>query len=210
MVLYRYGRTAISGTQAGGQHPAASRRAEQRQCRRQHHGRGCVQHQHQPQGLYDALTGLPTRNLFRQRVNDTIKDAGSYSGSSSSTWTTLRPSTTISGMRRAIRPSELRLDLKEFTERHFGLACRYGATNSSCSSRWTPSDARPSPGTPRTSTGASSERCGYAYGTSIGVSFYPLSRHSTKPSTWRTRLCTSSKRSGKGTFTCLPSHAEWL
>ncbi|MFR0874042.1 MAG: hypothetical protein ACLSHC_04985 [Bilophila wadsworthia] len=41
----------FAGTQAGGQHPAASRRAEQkRQCRRQHHGRGCVQHhQHQPQ-----------------------------------------------------------------------------------------------------------------------------------------------------------------
>ena len=50
----------------------------------------------------------------------------------------------------------------------------------------------------------------YAYGTSIGVSFYPLSGTFDEALHMADTALYSSKRSGKGTFTCLPSHAEWL
>ena len=117
-------------------------------------------------------------------------------------------------MGRAIRPSMLRLDpLKKIhgTPLRAGLPLR--------GRRIRP--ARPAGHTFRSSAGQETSRKAqrgsivgndvvYAYGTSIGVSFYPLSGTFDEALHMADTALYSSKRSGKGTFTCLPSHAEWL
>ena len=218
VVLYRYGAYRhFAGTQAGGQHPAASRRAEQkRQCRRQHHGRGCVQHhQHQPQ----RVVRRPYRAAYAQPLpasgstTPSKRCRAGYSGSSSSTWTTLRPSTTISGMRRAIRPSGAspRPQRIHGTPLRAGLPLRGRRIRPVHPAGHTFRCFRPSPELLETQHGSIvGNDVVYAYGTSIGVSFYPLSGTFDEALHMADTALYSSKRSGKGTFTCLPSHAEWL
>lgn len=166
-------------------------------------------------GLYDALTGLPTRNLFRQRVNDTIeKMPGRLFGVFILDMDNLKAINDNLGHEagdRAIR--SFASSLKMFAERHFGLACRYGGDEFVL---FTPLD------TPSDASALARELLEtqhgsivgndvvYAYGTSIGVSFYPLSGTFDEALHMADTALYSSKRSGKGAFTCLPSHAEWL
>ena len=166
-------------------------------------------------GLYDALTGLPTRNLFRQRVNDTIeKMPGRLFGVFILDMDNLKAINDHLGHKagdKAIR--SFASTLKEFTERHFGLACRYGGDEFVLFIPLdTPSDASAlARELLETQHGSIvGNDVVYAYGTSIGVSFYPLSGTFDEALHMADTALYSSKRSGKGTFSCLPSHAECL
>lgn len=76
VVLYRYGRTAISQELR----PVDNILRQVEELNRSVNAADSITEEDvfniiniSRKGLYDALTGLPTRNLFRQRVNDTIE-----------------------------------------------------------------------------------------------------------------------------------------
>lgn len=161
-------------------------------------------------GLYDALTGcLRATSSASGSTTPSKRCRAGYSGSSSSTWTTLRPSTTISGMRRAIRPSGAspRPSKNSRTPLRAGLPLRGRRIRPVHPAGHTFRCFRPSPGTPRNPAREHRrERCGlclrYEHRGSVSTRF---PAHSTKPSTWRTRLCTpQTERQGNVHLPSLP------
>lgn len=218
VVLYRYGRTAISQELR----PVDNILRQVEELNRSVNAADSITEEDvfniiniSRKGLYDALTGLPTRNLFRQRVNDTIeKMPGRLFGVFILDMDNLKAINDHLGHEagdKAIR--SFASTLKEFTERHFGLACRYGGDEFVLFIPLdTPSDASAlARELLETQHGSIvGNDVVYAYGTSIGVSFYPLSGTFDEALHMADTALYSSKRSGKGTFTCLPSHAEWL
>ena len=218
VVLYRYGRTAISQELR----PVDNILRQVEELNRSVNAADSITEEDvfniiniSRKGLYDALTGLPTRNLFRQRVNDTIeKMPGRLFGVFILDMDNLKAINDHLGHEagdKAIR--SFASTLKEFTERHFGLACRYGGDEFVLLIPLdTPSDASAlARELLETQHGSIvGNDVVYAYGTSIGVSFYPLSGTFDEALHMADTALYSSKRSGKGTFTCLPSHAEWI
>ncbi|MFR3457757.1 MAG: sensor domain-containing diguanylate cyclase, partial [Bilophila wadsworthia] len=218
VVLYRYGRTAISQELR----PVDNILRQVEELNRSVNAADSITEEDvfniiniSRKGLYDALTGLPTRNLFRQRVNDTIeKMPGRLFGVFILDMDNLKAINDHLGHEagdKAIR--SFASTLKEFTERHFGLACRYGGDEFVLFIPLdTPSDASAlARELLETQHGSIvGNDVVYAYGTSIGVSFYPLSGTFDEALHMADTALYSSKRSGKGTFTCLPSHAECL
>lgn len=165
-------------------------------------------------GLYDALTGLPTRNLFHQKINDAIgKMPGRLFGVFVLDMDNLKNINDNLGHKAGDRAIQcFASSLKEFTERHFGLACRYGGDEFVL---FIPLDT-PSEASVLAQELLETQRGGiaghdvdYPYGTSIGISFYPLSGTLEDALHMADTALYASKRSGKGTFTCLPSSVEW-
>lgn len=130
--------------------------------------------------LYDTLTGLPMHSLFCQRVSDTIeKMPDRLFEVFILDMDNLRAINDHLGHEagdRAIR--SFASTLKELTERHLGLVCRYGDDEFILFIPLdTPSDA-PALARELLETQHGSiigDDVVYAYGTSTGVSFYPLS-----------------------------------
>ncbi len=142
VVLYRYGRTAISQELR----PVDNILRQVEELNRSVNAADSITEEDvfniiniSRKGLYDALTGLPTRNLFRQRVNDTIeKMPGRLFGVFILDMDNLKAINDHLGMRRAIRPSGASpRPSKNSRNATSGWPAVTGATNSSCSSRWT-------------------------------------------------------------------------
>lgn len=220
VVLYRYGRTAISQELR----PVDNILRQVEELNRSVNAADSITEEDvfniinlSRKGLYDALTGLPTRNLFRQKINDAIeKMPGRLFGIFFLDMDNLKSINDHLGHDAGDKAIQcFASSLKEFAERHFGLVCRYGGDEFVLFIPLdTPTDAsvlaRELLETQHGSIAGSD--VAYAYGTSIGVSFYPLAGTGTFDDALRmadTALY-ASKRNGKGTFTSLPSYAEWL
>lgn len=166
-------------------------------------------------GLYDVFTELSMRNLLRQRINDTVEKMPSrLFGVLILDMGNLKVINDHLGHEagdRAIR--SFASTLKESTGRRFGLACRYeGDEFVLFIPLDTPSDAS------TLAWGLLETRHGsivrndvvYAYGISTGASLYPLLGTSDEALHMADMALYSPRRSGKGVFICLPSHAECL
>lgn len=216
--LYHYGRTAISQELR----PVDNILRQVEELNRSVNAADCITEEDvfkiislSRKGLYDALTGLPTRNLFHQKVNDAIeKMPGRLFGVFALDMDNLKGINDNLGHEVGDRTIQhFASSLKEFAERHFGLACRYGGDEFVLFIPLdTPSEASVlAQELLETQRGSiAGHNVDYAYGTSIGISFYPLSGTLEDALHMADTALYASKQNGKGTFTCLPSYAEWL